>query len=375
MKNKQFLVNPIASERSRLIGTLTFEENQSLALKLPLDTVLVGLYIRIKGSVKTTYASGTPVAKAEGAMDALINRIDVTIDGQHTVKSVTPHLLHMQALFTSGIESERFSSAGASISQFPTTSGTFAFGTTGQITSLRESVYLPFEMVYCEPGMGREETYLNLKQANSAEIRFSTNAFSNILGYGNTAPVVWSDSTLQIEVWSKERQDIGPEMLFDQWKQTYKKIQISSESSDLATEIAIGNYLTGLMLFAKDGAAGSTTTATGKLASNLLVTNSEIKRNGSDTIQRYSFPALQAKNRQDYGVNASFSSGVSRLDGIVHHNFISRRDLGTAMPKMRPFVDQLNLVLDTNSSSNVSYTNPAEVTIMQEEWIPNPNKR
>jgi hypothetical protein len=361
----------LSCEKSRIIGTVAFQENQVISMLIPKDTVYKGFYIRLSGAVRTTFASGTPVAKAESIMDSLINRIDVVIDGGNTIKSVRPHLLHIQQLFANGIASERASSAGAAAAtdNFPTTEGGFVFGTTTQYTTVRETVYLPFEMIYAEPGMGRENTYLNTRNVNSAELKFSTTSFGNLLGTGNTAPVTWDANTLQIEVVSVERQDIPGDVVFDIWKQTMKSVFISGESRDLATEINPGNFLTGLMLFAQDGAAGTATTATGKLASNLLLTNVELKMNGQQTIQRSSFKALAAKNRAIYGVNAPFASGVSRLDGIGHLNLLSRRDLGTAMPAMKPIVDNLQLFLDTNTASNVSYTNPAQVTILTEELI------
>lgn len=358
-------------ERSRVLGTLDFAENSILNLKLPLDTVLKGLYIRLSGAVQTTFGSGTPVAKAEGTMDSLVNRIDVTVNGGETIKALRPHFLHMQALFATGVQGERFSSAAAAAAtdNFPTTPGTFAFGTTTQYSTVRETVYLPFEMIHAEPGMGRESTYLNLKRCNSAELKIFTSSFANLLGFGNTAPVVFGNHTLKFEIVSVERQDVGEEAIFDYWKQIQRTIPISSESRDLSIDLNMGNYVTGFLFFVKDGAAGSSTTATGKLASNLAVTNVELKQNGTTTVQRSSFKALQAKNRLVNGVNADFSAGVSRLDGVAHMNLLSRKDLGTALPAMRPVTDNLQLLFDSNTASNVSYTNPVEVSIVQEELV------
>lgn len=369
MANKNLALQAITSPRKRVLGTIRFEENQVLSMKLPLDTTLLGLEIRLTGAVQTTFGSGTPVAKAESTMDSLIPRIDVVMNGSDTVKSVRPHLLHIQSLLATGVQSERFSSAGAAAVAFPTTEGGFVFGTTTQYTSVRETVYLPFEHVYCEPGMGREMTYLQLKGQNSAELKFFTGAFLNLLGFGNTAPVTFGNNTLQLEISTVERQDIPMNVVFDIWKQTMKSQQISSESFQLPVEIPNGNFLTGILLFAQDGAAGTATTATGKLASNALLTAVELKMNGQQSIQRSAFGTLQQQNRRDYGIVAPFAAGVSRLDGIAHMNMLSRRDLTSALPKMRPFTDNLQLFFDSAAASVVSYTNPANVTILTEELI------
>lgn len=367
--------NPIQSERSRIIGTAQFLENQIISFPIPRDSVFKGFYIRLSGAVRTTFASGTPAAKAESIMDSLVSRLDVILDGSNTIKSLRPHILHIQNFNAVGMPTERFSSAGAAPApdNFPTVEGGFVFGTTGQYTTVRETVYLPFEMIYAEPGMGRESTYLNTQNSTSAELKINTTSFANLLGFGNTCPVVFDQNTLQIEVVSVERQDIPADIAFDIWKQTQKTLFVSGESRDLAVDVALGNFLTGIMLFAQDGAAGSATTATGKLASNLVIVNTNLVMNGQQMIQKSSFKALQAKNRGSQGINAPFAAGISRLDGIGHINLLSRRDLGTAMPKMKPLADSLQLFLDTNKASSgggpVDYTTPASITLLTEELI------
>lgn len=361
----------VMTERSRVLPTKRFEESQIISMDLPKDTVLKGLFIRLSGAVQTTFASGTPVAKAESTMDSLISRIDVVVNGDRTIKSIRPHLLHIQQLFAMGVATERAASAGAApaTDNYPTVEGGFPFGTTTQYTTVRETVYLPFEHIYCEPGLGREETYLNLKRATSAEIRFTTAAFANLLGVGNTAPVVWGNNTMQIEVTTVERQDIAAERLFMDWKQTQKTVQIGGESRDLSIDINDGNLLSGLLFFAQDGAAGTSTTATGRLASNLLLGKMELRKNGTESLVSTNFKQLQARNRAQYGVNAPIASNVSRLDGIAHMNLLSRKDIGTALPTMRPYVDQIQLIVDTANSSIVSYTSPAQLTIVTEEIV------
>lgn len=179
------------SERQRKLQALTFQESQILSRDLPRDTVLKSIQLRLSGSVVTTFASGTPVADAQAAFDNIIPRVDVVVDGSRTVKSVRPHLMRIQQLFATSILGERRSSgaAAAATDNYPTVDAGFTYGTTGQITTCAESIILSFEMVYCEIGMGRESTWLNLKGTSSAELRLTCAAFSKLLGFGNTAPV------------------------------------------------------------------------------------------------------------------------------------------------------------------------------------------
>jgi len=358
-----------AAERQRALQALTFAENSVLSRDLPRDTVLKGLQLRLSGSVVTTFGSGTPVADAFSIFDNIIPRIDVVINGSRVVKSVRPHMMRMQQLFTTQILGERRSSAGAAASAYPTVDGAFVYGTTGQISSVAETIYIPFEMVYCEIGMGREATWLNLKGVASAELRLTCAAFSKLLGFGNTAPVVYSSSTMAIDIVTLEAQDVPPQIAFSDWKQTTKEITLSAETTDYAIDINRGNKLSGILMLARDGAAGSATAATGKLASNLAFTKLSLKVNGQTDIKSTTFQQLQAENRARYGVSAPMASNVSILDGVAHMSFLARKDITTALPLQPPLVDNVQLFVNSNTSSNVSYTNPVSLTLQTEEIV------
>ena len=359
------------AERQRKLQALTFQENQILSRDLPRDTVLKSLQLRLSGSVVTTFGSGTPVADAQSTFDNIIPRIDVIINGSRTVKSVRPHMMRIQQLFTSGILAERRASAAAAAAtdNLPTVDQGFVYGTTTQRTTVAETIVLPFEQVYCALGMGRESTWLNLKGVASAELRLTCASFSSLLGFGNTAPVVYSGSTFIIDIITKEAQDVPPQVVFSDWKQTYKEIGFSAETQDYAIDINRGNSLSGIMLFAKDGAAGSSTTATGKLASNLALTKLSLKVNGQTDIKTTDFKSLQAENRAQFGVLAPMGSNVSLLDGIGYLNLLARNDITTALDVRPPLVDNVQLFVNTNTASNVSYTNPVVVGVMTEEIV------
>jgi hypothetical protein len=359
-------------DRKRYLPQTAFAPSSTLSIPLPKDTVLKGLNIRLSGSIVTTYASGTPVADAQSTFANLITRMDVIVNGR-TVKSVDPHMIQMQQLFTSVVQAERRASAGAAAAtdNFPTVDQGFVYGTTGQTTTAAETVYLPFEMVYANASAGRESTWLNLKGVASAELRLTTGAYANLLGFGNTAPVVYSASTLSIEVSTKEAQDVPVNTVFSDWKQTLKTEQVTAEVHDRLIDLNKGNHLTGLMVFVKDGAAGAAGAASGKLASNLAITKWAVKVNGQTEIQSGYFKQQQAENRALYGVNAPMASNVSRLDGVMHINFLARRDLSTALDCRAPMVDNVQLSIDTNTAANVSYTNPLTIQIMTEElYVP-----
>lgn len=359
------------TERQRKLQSVTFAENNILSRDLPRDTVLKGLQFRLSGSVTTTFGSGTPVADALSTFDNIIPRIDVIVNGSRTVKNVRPYMLRMQQLFITQLLAERKASAGAAaaVGNNPTVDAGFTYGTTGQLSSVAESIWLPFEMVYCDLGAGREATWLNLKGVASAELRFTCAAFSTLLGFANTAPVVFTASTLAVEIITIEAQDVPPEVVFSDWKQTTKSLSYSAQQTAAAIDINRGNKLSGLMFLARDGAAGSTTTATGKLRSNLAITNMSLKVNGQTDIKTTTFLSLQAEIRNRFGINAPYASNVSILDGVAYMNFLARKDISTALDCRPPLVDQVQLYIDTNDTTTVSYTNPITVDIMTEEIV------
>ncbi len=360
-----------SAERQRKLQQVAFSPSAVLSRDLPRDTVLRGISFRLSGNIVTTFASGTPVADSAGGFDNLVPRIDIVINGSRTVKSVRPIFLAMQQLFYSKILGERKSSAGATaaVQSLPTVDAGWTYGTTGQITSYAETIWMPFEMIWCDQGAGREATWLNLKGVASAEIRFTTAAYAALLGFANTAPVVWSLNNLVIDITLQEQADVPPQLQFSDWKQTTKQILFSGQSTDYPIDINRGNSLSGLWFYAQDGAAGSTTTATGKLPSNMLIQKITLVQNGQTSLKQTTFQELQAENRARQGFSAPYASNVSRVDGVAFLNLLARMDITTALDCRPPNVDSVQLVVNTSNSTDVSFTNSPSLTIMTDEIV------
>lgn len=365
-ENKQ--LPPIRSTRSRVM-VKDFKENQNITFDLPLDTVLVGMHIRLIGSIKYAYTAGTPKCRPEGAFEALTSRIDVTLNGRKTIKSVTPHYLAITQLNTSGVDCERFAEAGATPikNNNPKVEGGFVFGTTGQYTTIREGVYLPFEHVYCEPGMGRENTYLNLRRQDSAQLTIQALNFARLNAVSGVTGLTFSEDKLQIEVTLIERQDIEASEVFQDYKTIFKTIQINNQANNLAIDIPAGQQISGFMMYTKDGNAMTTTKVAQQPSSDIL-SRIDLKKNGRDSVQFHKFDALQSINKSSYGIVSPTVSGLNRLDGIAHLNMISRRDIATGFWNFKDLgVDSLQLVIDSNDNTIVDYTTPATLMLFTEE--------
>ncbi len=353
----------------RKLPSVPFVENQLASVDLPTDTTLQSLEIVLSGSVVTTFASGTPVADTESTLPNLIEYFQVQVDGGRIVKAVSPALLRFQQLLVSGVFPDRRASAAAAAANQPTTSQGFVYGTTTQVTTAWEASVIEFSMPYCEPGTGRELTWLQLKDKMTATLKIQMKPFLSLLGFGNTAPVVYSSNLFTMEIITKESQSVPADVEFFDFRQTYFDQAFSGETSLFQIKLELSNKLAGIMLYAKNGAAGSATTATGKVPDDLLVSNVVLKQNGRNELVNTSWRALQYLNRQEFGYTAPVASSASVATGMAYMNLLNRKNIDTALDCTRPFTDSLYLNLSTNSTSFTSYTNPAIVRMGLDEIV------
>jgi hypothetical protein len=361
----------IISEKQRFIKSVKVEPSTLLTADLNKDTVNKLILLRLTGSIRTTFGSGTPVGNVLGAMDSLISNIQVVVNGNRTVKSVRPHMMAMQNLLAQKNDVVRLSSAQAAAlppKAMPTITGPFVFGTTTQFTSVYETLAISFENVLAP--IGKESTWLNLKGVSSAVVNINTKAYSSFQGVGNTAPVVYDQSSLYIDIFSVEAQDVPSNTNFSDWKQTTTQRVYKGQQTD-QIELEKGNFLQGVMMFCQDGAAGTATTATGKLPTNLLLDEINLKLNGYSDIKTTDFAQLQSENKTRFGINAPLVSNVSRFDGVAYLDLLRDGDISSALDCRAPLVDQVYLNISTRDAADgISYTNEASLTVMQNQIVP-----
>lgn len=362
----------IISERQRSLQQLAFLPSTTITRDLPRDTILKYLVLTLSGSLQTSFLSGTPVSDVDGTFDNLVSEINVVIGGSRVVKNIRPAMLNFQQLLCTKSANVKKASAGAAalaIGLPPTVDQGFVYGTTGQFTTVRESLLLAFENIACT--IGREATWLNLKGVSSAEIRFSTKAYANLLGFGNTTPSTGfgtpTPAAFTIDISTIEAADVSPTAYFSDFKQTQRNVALASGTTNQLIDINRGNYLQGIMMFAKDGAVGSATTATGKLASNSILQAIALKLNGNTDIKVTSFQSLQDENRSKFGINAPNVSNVSKLDGFAYLDLLRNGDLNTTLDVRPPAVDNVQLSISTSSFD--TYTSGAQVTLVTNEIV------
>ncbi len=368
---------PVSSERMRQLQQLshTAAQSERLDRDLPKDTRIKHILIRASGGIVTTFGSGTPVASEFGPFADLVDRIEVNMNGSRVVKSIKPWFLNYQQFLYTGHRAERAASAGASLTNYPVTDVTsYPFGTTGQITSIRESILLSFECVHLSAK--KEQFWLNTKGASSAVLTIVTtntdSAGSGTLGFGNTCPLVSSASTVKFGIFLIEQQENLEGMPNWDWRQTCFEKTYAAQSSSQPIDLPRGARLLGLMAFTRNGAAGSATTATGKVAKSQVITNWALWKDGKEIIKSGTFYSQQADNRLRYGFNAAMASSVSQADGFAYFDFWSndgRGDIDTAIDARVGQCDSLQFIIDTGAAADVSYTNPVSVWLMPDELV------
>jgi hypothetical protein len=357
----------IQTQGRRRLPTEAFAASSQISIKVPCDTAVKRMRVTFSGNVVTTFASGTPVADALSTMDNLMNNVSLKVDGSLNLKNVRPYLQQQLQLLTSGVLAERKSSAGAAAASFnnPTADGAFAYGTTTQISTVRESFDLYFECPFVKPEQ-MAATVLNLQGRSTCELLFSTGAYSALLGFGNTAPVVFSSDDFDIDVTLIENRTVPKEWRGLDYVQSTQSITKSANGTDYREKLPVAQFLAAVALLTRDGAAGSATTATGKVLNSNVIGKVQLSLNGTRTVVDTTFQQLQSDNRAEWGVSSPFASNVSRFDGYAFMTLLKERDMDTALDCSKGNnVDNVELVFDTQA---VSFTNPIQVVIETHEF-------
>lgn len=363
MANPKKNMDP-AVEIRRILPQLSFTPSVVISRDLPLDSVYKRLELRLSGSFTTTYASGTPAADID-PFDNLISRIEVVVGGSRTVKSVRPYIMERIQLLASKVLGERKASAGAAAAtnNNPTADAGMVFGTTGQYTSLAQTVVVPFEDPLVGES-GKHRTWLDLRQEVSATLRLTCSAFSAVQAPNDATAITYGSNTLSVDIMTVEAPFAHEAFPFADFRQTTKEVTYSAQTTENLVDINRGAKLRGLAFLVRNG------DATKSLANN-AVSTIKLIWNGQRTLINTDFQKLQASNRAK-GVQAPFASNVSPFDGFAYLDLLQGGEYASALPtKKTDGVDSLQLALSTNAAgAGATYSSYAvSVTIMTDEYV------
>jgi len=361
----------IQTEVTRKLPSVTYVENQPQRVKLPTDTALKRLNIRMSGWFSVTYGSGSPVADASGVFNRICPNLEIAVDGQQLVKSYSPFAAQQLQLFKRGILGEqRYTSTAAATT--PTTKIALTDGVLGAYPAttyfviINECVTVDFENTWAY-NYGSDLSLLNLKRSSNPEVRFYFSSFANIQGANSASvAVTYAASTIQFDITTVEAQDVGIDDPFFILKEYTLSKQFSAQSQDSAFDLNCGNLVQGLMFIVRNGDANKT-------LSNIPLQRIQLRLNGVTTIKDTTFLELQSENRARRGIQAPTAAGVTRLDGCAYLGLMRNGDIRSCLnTSTEAGVKQLQLLLTSAASTGVdaaTYTNPVEVIVLVQEIL------
>lgn len=378
-------VGYLNAEARRTIDSPTFGTSPS-SVRIPTDTVIKRMYIKLIASFDVTYSSGSPTTSPEGLFGRICPQIEVNVNGNRIIKSVNPNLMRMHNILINGSLPRRaYTLVGASAPTVTRASrewvaGTVAFATTTQFMLFNEGFEMFFENPFGYAG-SRYMSELDVRDIASADLRFYWAPLTEAQGQGVGATVTYGNSSIvvknqMIENRARPRPQAG-QTLFDYVESTISKQYTGQGSQQI--NLQTGNYLQAIGIQCKNGDSLFTP------VENLL-TSIALKINGATALQGpVSHQDLQDSNISRYGAPddmgfaaylATIASvaDVHPLRGFALMNLIRNGSWDTSLNTSRQNgVDSCNLEFNTPLSTGTdpaTYTNPLVVTAHTHEIRP-----
>lgn len=371
--------NLIQCETRRRLDPAAFVQNGNATVLIPRDTVLKRAHIYLEGSATATYAAGSPVASPY-AIDKLLTRLDVIIDGQRTVKSITPSIMEKLNTLYCGIRPKRaYGLPGATlntlIASTETPSGpAFVYPTTTEYLVWNEEFVLWFElppwaMAY---EAGRSSTLLNCKNVSSAEMRFNFGAIENVQQDGGAVSITYGGVDLKFIPTIVEAREVPSDQIFFDFKETMSRQSYTSEQREAQIQLPRGNKLLGVGVQVRNGDSARSLVDRG-------IRNMQLVINGQSVLQRSTFRENQIALKSRYGASDDSASGKHTLEGFAYINLLQSGYLGSSLnTSIGAGVDTVNLVIDSapdaSGIDDATYTNGLEVTVLAQELAATPVK-
>lgn len=311
-----------------------------LDFPISLDSLgITAFYYVLYGYLIATYASGTPAARQGSLINSLFSSIQVVIEGV-PVKSGSPEMFRFFAYLVNQFAPALRATSGATATDYPLTdlassAVSATFGTTGQYQNFYEEGVIYAENMYCEQIHERLSTVIRTKGLSDAYVRFEQSSPNNILDSANTAPVVYTSlSTLNLRLDIEELKESVPGELdnvqfygsLETFYQKEKTITfngaVDGQQYDM---LGIGGRVMGKNFVLRDGAAGSTTTATAKQKNDLILTKIEFI---SDDDKRYgetTWKVMKSLMYRRWAVSAPLASSLCETTGFNHLSWVKSR--------------------------------------------------
>lgn len=374
------------AEARRTLDSPTFGTAPS-TVKIPTDTVLKRMVIKLSLNTTVTYAVGSPAFGHQGFMDRIIPRVEVNIGGNRVVKSIRPHLARLHSMLLSSAIPRRaynFKSTAQTSTRasYEWLCGVLAYPATTYYCQLQEVIEIQFQNILGYGG-SRVMTELDVRDVSSANLTFYFAPLTNLQEDGVGAAVTYATSPtvnivpMIIENRARPRPEPG-QVMYD-YVETFFTDPVSGQQSGRKIDLLSGNFLMGLGVYVNNGDTNLTP------AENLL-TKLALKINGATAIQGpVDHQDLQDDNLMRYGARddlgfASYLSSIAStadvhpLLGFAFMNLLRNGDWNTAINlSQQSGVSSFKLEYNAPASSGTdaaTYTNPLVVTVHTHELRP-----
>lgn len=315
--------------------------------------------------------TGTPVSRADGILQSLIPAFQIIANGKRVIKNCQPWMLKMQNYVRNGVLERRGSSAGAALLTYdPTVTSNFTFGVTTNITTVVDSVGIHFAMPFTQNPDEQRATLLNANGLTSLKMEFQSNSLSALNSQANTASITFENNSLQVELWGVKDVSYASSdrpQLYD-YQQTTNSLSFTAGAIKNQL-LQLQNSTIGLWFYGLDGAAGSATTATDRLASDKQWKNLRLSRNGQFDDFNISWAAAQDAMIAKYEVNNPYVNNVRIIDGINNLSYMDN-SIFDALDTTNPGkVSSLYLYVESNPAPTGVYTNTSIMNFMQDALV------
>ena len=374
------------AESRRSLDNATFAANAVRSVQMPRDTVVKRMICRLIATYDVTFASGSPTLSPLGAFERIVPQVEINVNGNRIIKSVSPYLMRLMHILKSGQAPRRAYEKSASA--FTTLragrewfSGTIAYQATTGFHLHNEVCPISFELDLAY-GSGRLDTELDIRDVASADVKFYFGSLDNLQTDGVGATVTYANTNVYVESQIIENRarprPASGQALFDYVETVIRKSH-TAQASNQQIELQTGNFLMGLGILCRDGDSAKT-------PKENLLTQMSLKVNGATAVQGpVSHAALQDENQARYGAsddlgikdyNSTIASttGEHPLKGYAFMGLIRNGDWNTGINTSRQSgVDTIKLEYSTPSASGTdaaTYTNTLEVSVHTHEVRP-----
>ena len=372
------LQSQLGPETRRKLSTVTYSQSGQAQVDIPRDTVIKRMNLQFSAAVNVVYTGAQAVLSPLGLFAKIVPQCTINADGSRNIKVLDLYIMRcMNALVYDGFGRRAYATGAGLIAstRLPTQewlAGPVNFGVTGADVVVNESLDIDFEC-YLAYETGRTVTLLYTKNLSTCTLGFQFASLSQANQDGNaTTGLTFANADITITPTIIENRNADVSNGAFDFVETVIRKQFSQQVSQFAVDLNTGNRLVGLALLAQNG-------DTAKSLADFVITDLNLVVNGSTSIMATRFKDVMNDNKGRYGLSEdAYSAGQHALQGFAHLNLLMNGDIRTGLDtRLANGTSQVQLLVSSASSAGVdaaTYTNPVQLSVMQQQLIPVPVK-